>query len=60
MTTFMSTGSITAELAAQHRADLQSSAAARRLARLVRQPRRIAPDTARRPRFGLSGIATAR
>lgn len=59
-TTFMTTGSITAELAAQHRADLLRSADSRRLARLARQPRRVAPDQARRPLFGLGGIATAR
>ena len=59
-TTFLTTGSITAELAAQHRADLLRSADSRRLARLARQPRRVAPDQARRPLFGLGGIATAR
>lgn len=60
MTTFMTTGSMTAELAAQHRVHLLQRAAERRLARLARQPKRVAPERPRGIRLGLGGIATAR
>ena len=60
MTAFMTTGSVTAELAAQRQADLRSAAATRRLVRSLRQPRRVAPERTLRVRLGLSGIAPAR